>query len=131
MKIYLEDDAYEYMHTDNYPIVQLFIEGSDLEHETDRIRKGKGYATLFDETDKRMQNGAWYDFKIQFNAETEDVIKLWAEINGDFNEDECPDWNSYTYLEFDSSDLMSQIKTQLKERFGIELKDLKPEEEET
>ena len=128
MNIYLEEDVLEYLHSDNYPIVQIFVEGADLEKQTDRIRKEKGYATLFDETDERMQHGAWYDFKLQFNAETETVIKLWAEINGEFDEAECPDWNSYTYILFDSSDLMSQIKQQLKENFGMELKDLKEEE---
>jgi len=128
MKIYLEDDAYEYLDSSNYPVFQLFIEGADLEHEADRVRKAKGYPPLFDWSDKRIQQNAWYDFKVQFNAETEKVIKLWAEINGDIDEDECPDWNEYTYLEFDSSDLISQIKKQLKENYGIELKDLKTEE---
>ena len=129
MNIYLEETCLEYLHAEDYPVVQMFIESADLERETDRIRKAKGYATLFDRTDSRMQNGAWYDFRISFDAIREEVTSLVAEVQGEYN-DETPHSEEDISLGFNSSELIRQIKKQLKELYGMELNDLKPEEEE-
>lgn len=125
MNIYLEEDALAYAYTDNYPEVTFMVESADLDEAADTIRKRKGYASLFDWDDENIQNNGWYDFYIVIDVEKEKVMSLWAEIHGDVDEELCPDYQDNTYLEYDSDDLVRQLKKQLKERYSVELSDLK------
>lgn len=125
MKVWLEPSAMTWAYYDNYPEVTFRLEGSELDWAADKTRKTKGYAPLFDWDDKRIQTKGWYDFYVIINAETEEVSELWAEIHGDVDEELCPDYMENTYLEFDSDDIVRQIKEQLKKDYDMELKDLK------
>lgn len=125
MRIYLEEDALTYAYYDNYPDITFRIESADLNDYVDSIRKAKGYATLFDDTDPRVQFNGWYDIYIIINAETENIKESWAEIHGDVEEAECPDHDKNTYLNLKASDIVRQIKEQLRERYDVKLTDLK------
>lgn len=137
MKIFLEESALTYAYYDNYPEITFRIESAGLESITDSIRVAKGYAPLFQDHNQRCQDGGWYDFYIIINAETETIKTIWAEIHGEVDEKECPDHNENIYLDMESknfksicpnaSDLVRQIKNQLRNRYDVSLTDLKSE----
>lgn len=100
--------------------LRLYIEGEELEEITDRYRKSKGFATMFD--DDATDLDGWYDFDIFINENgirNNEFIAIprYAKSGDDGKEYYIPLTNN------EAKELFESIKLDIEDTFNIDIKE--------